>query len=414
MFFENEKENISKANDLEITDSDGSVSWDAILDDNAGKKPKKSSKKSSKSQAPAVDDLGIDLDLESFADDDTEVDEDELARILNEDSDISLDMPSKEPAKPAKASKAKTPKAPKKQAEPEPQVRAESTEALKSANINKTLSRYAESKKSGSNLLLLLLLLIVVVAGVGYFAYSYLSENGLDAIGDLISGGGKNVQQEAVAQDDIPVINEDETDAEELQEEKQEVVNVIPTGRDNPFLPLPKYIAMTNFNPEVDYDRLGIPRPPKDYGEQLDTNKKLMSITVTGIMYDAQKPSAIISYEGNDYFVQKGDKLDDFKVVDIGRSFVKIAYNKNIYKANVGETFGDFYGNTSMGGSSRHYYSSEDVYKNRNAHLRKYTADSDVVINSNPNPSSNMAPPAGQPMDPMGPMPPMGPDANMR
>ena len=396
MFFENEKENISKANDLEITDTDGSVSWDAILDETPKKKTKKSSKKASKA-APPEDDLGLDLDLESFADDDTEVDEEELARILNEDNDVSLVMP-KEAEKPAKAPKASktsskaSKKAAETKAEPEPEVKAQSDEAVKPIGINKTLSRYTETKKSGSNVILILILLILVVGAAGYFAYSYLSENGIGAAGDLFSNGDKKIEQDVNTQDEIPVVNEDEADSE-LQEEKQEVVNVIPTGRDNPFMPLSKYVSMSNFNPEVNYDRFGIPKPPKDYGEQSDTNRKLMTITVTGIMFDEQKPSAIISYEGNDYFVQKGDRLDDFKVVDIGRSFVKIAYDRNIYKAQVGQTFGEFYGNSTRG-NSRQYYSSEDVYNNRNSAVKKYMAETDVSVNVNTNTNTNPQPPA--------------------
>ena len=107
---------------------------------------------------------------------------------------------------------------------------------------------------------------------------------------------------------------------------------------------------------------------------------------VSGIMYDNQKPSAIITLDGSDYFVQIGDKLDNYRVIDIGRSYVKIAYGKNIYKANVGEEFkigSEFYGNAQIqrtGAKQYHTVTNGEEEKAPSVSTQRYTSESDVTV----------------------------------
>ena len=121
----------------------------------------------------------------------------------------------------------------------------------------------------------------------------------------------------------------------------------------------------------------------------------MLAIAVSGIMYDDTNPSAIITFDNNDYFVQKGDRLDDYRVVDIARNSVTIALGKNLYKANIGEEFkisSSFYGSAQYlspkqgGGRQYHAVSNEqnDVQQpTRNViPANRYVSEEDVIINS--------------------------------
>ena len=67
--------------------------------------------------------------------------------------------------------------------------------------------------------------------------------------------------------------------------------------------------------------------------------RKLLTISVSGIMYDPNKPSAILRFDGMDYFVQKGDRIDDYIVQQVTKDYVAISNGTNVYKAYVGEAF---------------------------------------------------------------------------
>lgn len=246
------------------------------------------------------------------------------------------------------------------------------------------VSRKDELKNTQSvSPVLLALLFGLVVAAVIYFIFNFMANKEDDSEPSMNFNPPQQAvnDQENVNQDDkqegaIPVVNEDE--ASELkpdeEEEKKEVVNVIPTGRPNPFLPLSKYTVQPRKTETVvrtinniDYDSVNIPLPPKEYGEISTYTDQLMTISVSGIMYDKVKPSAIITYDGSDYFVQIGDRLNKFHVADIGPDYVKIALGKNIYTAKVGEEFkvNDFYGNVQYKNGKRQYYSSEAEFEAR-------------------------------------------------
>ena len=99
--------------------------------------------------------------------------------------------------------------------------------------------------------------------------------------------------------------------------------------------------------------------------------KKLMNITVSGILFDNVKPSAIISVNGSDYFVQIGDKVDEFQVIAINTQYVAIKNGTNVYRAQVGESFND---SAKVGGMAQRQASGKF------AGAKQYTSSSDVEV----------------------------------
>jgi len=112
------------------------------------------------------------------------------------------------------------------------------------------------------------------------------------------------------------------------------VINVSNFGRSNPFKPFVEKSLIINetiSQPPL----INVPRPP-EYNPDPNLST-LMGIKVSGIMYDASRPSAIIKIDKSDYLVHKGDFLFNFYVKDITSSKVAIKYRNNTYKAGIGE-----------------------------------------------------------------------------
>lgn len=225
---------------------------------------------------------------------------------------------------------------------------------------------------------ILVLLVVFILFSVYHFLTQYSNNNGI--LGNLTSKEEVEVPNINTQEnkDDIPVLSEDDIETPDakamLGAEKKQTVEVQQAGRINPFLPDKKYQST-----EISYASSGILNPPTAYGEADEATDKMLSIAVSGIMYDPQKPSAIILYDGNDYFVQKGDKLNDYKVIDISRDYVAIALGKNIYKARVGEEFkitSKFYGSAQYNNGGRQYYSVDMNKDSENG----YVSDTDVEI----------------------------------
>lgn len=139
-------------------------------------------------------------------------------------------------------------------------------------------------------------------------------------------------EESKATEEEIPVV--DDSDAKKMKAEKKIVLSVDSAGRANPFLP-----TFDDFNNNY---YAGIPPqsllPPDKYGNEPDA-QDLLRVAVSGILFDNIKPSAIITINGIDYFVQRGDMVDDYLVMDINRQFVVIKKGTNIYKAGVGERF---------------------------------------------------------------------------
>ena len=158
--------------------------------------------------------------------------------------------------------------------------------------------------------------------------------------------------------------------AEEKKAEKFVTLSVQNGGRMNPFTPPAGFENSTAKYAFSDYEILS---PPEDVpsDEVAEEAKKLMDITVSGILFDSVKPSAIISVSGQDYFVQIGDKVDEFQVVAINTQYVAIKNGTNVYRAQVGENFNNA---STVGGMAQRQTSGKF------AGAKQYTSTSDVEV----------------------------------
>ena len=375
MYSDNEKDFLENLDDSQ----DNAVSWENILDtDEDGIVSIKNDSSASEADtevfmnAPGSDEVEFVNDS-----DDNEIDEDELKRILNENPSINMSYDDSRAATSNSAD-------------------IQNANVLQDQEPEDILPRKQEVKKQGVSPVLVALLIAVIAGAGAYLFFNFKSQDEEEMPLQNPPVQEENNQENSAENQEengaIPVVNEEEVDEvkpDEAQDSKKEVVNVVPTGRVNPFLPLDKYLKnpasditkIRTIN-NIDYDSLDIPKPPKKYGEISEYTEKLMSITVSGIMYDKVKPSAIITYEDEDYFVQIGDKLNNFKVVDITPTHVMVSLGKNIYKANLGEELkvSEFFGNVKNGADSRQYFSSEDEYTNKKEGKSPYTSNSDVKI----------------------------------
>lgn len=398
MFFEDEKENIKGVADISIQE-DGTVTWEDVLnnedDDNIN--IEQASQKTAKASQRSKIDLGDELEL--VENDDDDANDQELMNILSEDqpsqdNNVNYETPDLD-SKIQGAFSAQG-------------------QDLEDEEIVLT-PRKAETKQQKSSLspVLIALVLALLVGGGVYYATQYFTNNqklNQDAIEpsqqtpqqEMNDINQEMLEQRKAEEENIPVVNEEqanevkpeeqvETPEEKIQKlEKRQTINVIPTGRTNPFLPISKYMTTSIPDTNVDFDRAGIPKPPETYGIKENETSKLMSIAVSGIMYDDTKPSAIITLDNNDYFVQKGDKLDDYKILEIARTYVTLAYNNNVYKANIGEEFkvnNNFYGSAQFmsqkQGGGRQYYSIEKQNSEVGAKQSlRYVSEDDITINA--------------------------------
>ena len=69
--------------------------------------------------------------------------------------------------------------------------------------------------------------------------------------------------------------------------------------------------------------------------------KNLMEIKVSGILYDPNGSSAIITVADKDYLVHKGDMLFNYYIKDITSDKVAVKTGNNIYRAGIGEILGE-------------------------------------------------------------------------
>ena len=115
---------------------------------------------------------------------------------------------------------------------------------------------------------------------------------------------------------------------------RQVVIPVTNGGRVNPFMPYNSALANAK-PPEFDL----IP-PPLEVPEADPFVDNMVSTKISGIMYDSQRPSAIINCGGSDHLVHKGDKVQGYQVIDITKDRVVLKYGANIFRATVGQAIG--------------------------------------------------------------------------
>lgn len=120
-------------------------------------------------------------------------------------------------------------------------------------------------------------------------------------------------------------------DTKIIDDEESVVVNVSNLGRSNPFRPYSEKSLTINKQIPI----INVPQPPQLNADPNYTT--LFGIKVSGILYDARRPSAIINVDNMDYLVHKGDFLFNFYVSDITFDKIAIKYGNNVYRAGIGE-----------------------------------------------------------------------------
>ena len=145
-------------------------------------------------------------------------------------------------------------------------------------------------------------------------------------------------------------------------------IQIVTTGRLNPFVP----VGNLNNIGFITSPKIDILPPAETLSEPDPTLDKLMKIKVSGILYDGVNSSAVINLGGVDYFVQKGDKIDSFTVVDITKTTVSIKEKNNIFSATIGQAFT----------SDEIIKGQTQIQKYNNTVIRQYTTASDININT--------------------------------
>lgn len=108
---------------------------------------------------------------------------------------------------------------------------------------------------------------------------------------------------------------------------KMVMISVSSAGRTDPFMP-----SSEGYTGAYAY----LTPPPETLPTNTDASK-VMATTISGILYDKYSPSAILNIEGTDYLVKRGDIINKYKVLSIGKTEVAVQLGRNIYKAGVGE-----------------------------------------------------------------------------
>ena len=125
-----------------------------------------------------------------------------------------------------------------------------------------------------------------------------------------------------------------ETDIIDIEKTADKMVSltVEDYGRANPFLPEHEVVVKIVSNPYGN----NLIAPPESIVSGSEASK-VMETKISGIMYDANSPSAILNIEGEDYLVRAGDYINNYKVLAISKDLVTVQLGSNVYKAKVGE-----------------------------------------------------------------------------
>lgn len=118
--------------------------------------------------------------------------------------------------------------------------------------------------------------------------------------------------------------------AERKRTGKMVVVPVADSGRSNPFLPAGENIVPSSL------PKFNLLAPPESVATDSDADK-VMDTTISGILFDKYSPSAIINIGGTDYLVKRGDVINRYKILSIGKDQVVVQLGSNVYKAGVGQ-----------------------------------------------------------------------------
>lgn len=122
------------------------------------------------------------------------------------------------------------------------------------------------------------------------------------------------------------------------QEDNSMMVSLGTPRRQNPFVPHKRATINNASNAEFDSVPFEIIEPPTSVTVDSNINN-LLEAKITGILYDAQSPSAVVVINGVDEFVKTGDKIFGYTITSITRDKVVISYGKNTFTASIGQLF---------------------------------------------------------------------------
>lgn len=164
-----------------------------------------------------------------------------------------------------------------------------------------------------------------------------IEESGEDALGVGAEAPKSDVTTEGGGLE-IEVDEGAPTFADKPNDTDNVTVSIGDVGRKNPFAPVGggKSKQSSGFKQAGDGLDFEIIEPPELEPED-EMVAKLLETKVTGIMYDAKRPSAIVNIDGVDQLVRIGDILSGFEFISITRNKVVIRSDDNIYKASVGQ-----------------------------------------------------------------------------
>ena len=134
----------------------------------------------------------------------------------------------------------------------------------------------------------------------------------------------------------------DEIDIIANNGEKMVTLVVEQSGRPDPFLPANEKVEEKDDQAQkllelqkakLQYDLV---EPPNAASADGDASR-VLTTTVSGIMYDKTSPSAILNIEGSDFLVRSGDVINGYKVLAISPTVVTVQLGANVYQAGVGQ-----------------------------------------------------------------------------
>ena len=235
-------------------------------------------------------------------------------------------------------------------------------------------------KKSKTPLFALAVLFILIITGTFFVIQHFTGNNSViqngsadeivsnmpddfDTVNKNLENNKIDIENEQAAKDAKELLDKVGS-SKKNKEDDMVVVNVQTGGRSNPFVPSSLFNDKGNL-----MSGATIPMPPDGVIDSPEAQeaRKLLTISVTGIMFDPSKPSAILKFDGRDYFVQKGDRIDTYTVNQITRDYVAIRNAANIYKAYVGESFQltapviPASNQMQYRGNTRQYISADDI-----------------------------------------------------
>lgn len=167
---------------------------------------------------------------------------------------------------------------------------------------------------------------------------------------DLNTASAPAEQEQAAGTQNTDKVAQNTQDGKELsplekaqQKEKQDaqkegkfsnrvIIPVVAGGRVDPFVPYMQKVA------ESSAPKFDLIAPPSTVPMADPVVDEIVQTKISGIMFDAARPSAIINIGGTDQLVHKGDVVNGFSVLDITKKTVTLKYGSNIYQASVGES----------------------------------------------------------------------------